>query len=271
MMSDTNKRTALITGATSGIGKAFAERFAKAGLNLVITGRRKEIIQRLADDLYKKQCVRVDVVIAELSSQSDLDRLVQKAEETENLEILVNNAGFATRGKFFENDFKNQEKMIRVHVIATMILTHTIIPKMLEKGKGIIINVSSMGAFAFGPHNTTYCGTKAFINLFTESLHLELLGSGIRVQVLCPGFVKTDFHEKMDFDLAKLQKNRGLIKWMTSEEIVAASIRDLERGRVLCIPGKSNQIIYLASRFLPRSKFYRMLLNNLKKLATNNL
>ncbi len=268
-MSETKTKTALITGATSGIGKAFAYFFAKAGYNLVITGRRENIIQPIAEKLEKKYGVSVEVLIIELSNQLDLDELVQKTKEIKELEVLVNNAGFATRGTFVENDFSQQEAMVRVHILTVMKLTHAALPNMLLRKKGIIINVSSMGAYLIGPHNTVYCGTKTFINAFTESLHLELLNTGIRVQVLCPGFVVTDFHRKMGYNLAKLQKNRGLIQWMTPKEVVIASIRDLARGKVVSIPGKSNQFLYFLSRFLPRQMFYSLLLRNLKKLASS--
>ncbi len=268
-MSETEIKTALITGATSGIGKAFAYLFAKAGYNLVITGRREKIIQPIAEKIAKKYGVSVEVLIIELSNQLDLDELVQNIKEINDLEVLVNNAGFATRGTFVENDFSQQEAMVRVHILTVMKLTHAALPNMLLRKKGIIINVSSMGAYVIMPHNTVYCGTKAFITAFTESLHLELLNTGILVQVLCPGFVVTDFHRKMGFNIAKFQKNRGLIRWMTPKEVVTTSIRDLARGKVVSIPGKSNQLLYFISRFSPRQMYYRLVLRNLKKMASS--
>lgn len=267
-MPEPKTKTALITGATSGIGKVFAYYFAKAGYDLVITGRREKIIHTLAEKISKKYHVSVEVFIIEISNPLELDELVQKVKEIRELEVLVNNAGFAIRGTFVENDFNQHEAMMRVHILAVMKLTHAVIPNMLLRRKGFIINVSSTGAFVIGPHNTVYCGTKAFIKIFTESLHLELLNTEIRVQVLCPGFVITDFHKRMGFNLVKLQKNRGIIRWMTPKEVVASSIRDLAKGKAVSIPGKSNQLLYYISRFLPRPLYYRMLLSNLKKMAS---
>jgi short-subunit dehydrogenase len=211
-MNEIQNKTALITGATSGIGRAFAYRLADLGYNLVITGRRESIIHSIATKISTDYEVSVEVLIVELSNQSDLNRLVEKVKNIDNLDVLVNNAGFATRGSFSENDLQIHKKMIDVHVHALVELTHAVIPNMQHRKQGTIINVSSMGAFLVGPHNTVYCGTKAFIRNFTESLYLELRNTGIRIQLLCPGFVYSDFHSKMGFNLNKLQRNRGLIR-----------------------------------------------------------
>ncbi|MHA1996114.1 MAG: SDR family NAD(P)-dependent oxidoreductase [Candidatus Hodarchaeales archaeon] len=269
-MNKIENKSALITGATSGIGKAFAYRFADLGYDLVITGRRDEIIRSIAKEISTEYGVSVEVLIVELSNPTDLTRVVQKATSLSNLEVLVNNAGFATRGTFAENDVQIHKKMIEVHVQALVELTHAVIPMMQQQKHGTIINVSSMGAFLIGPHNTVYCGTKAFIRNFTESLHLELRNTGIKVQLLCPGFVYSDFHTKMDFNLDTFQKNRGLMRWMTPEQVVSGSLQDLRKGRVISIPGRSNRVTYHLSRFLPRSIFYRMIISNLKKFASES-
>jgi short-subunit dehydrogenase len=269
-MNKAENKTAIITGATSGIGKAFAYRFADLGYDLVITGRREDIISSIAKEISTKYGVSVEVLIVELSNKSDLTKLVQKVKSINKLEVLVNNAGFATRGTFSENNIQIHKKMIDVHVQALVELTHAVIPNMQLRKQGTLINVSSMGAFIVGPHNTVYCGTKAFIRNFTESLHLELRHIGIKVQLLCPGFVYSNFHGKMGFNLNKFQKNRGLIRWMTPEDVVSASLRDLMKGRVISIPGRSNRVTYHFSRFLPRSIFYRMILRNLKQLASES-
>ncbi|MFX1536566.1 MAG: SDR family NAD(P)-dependent oxidoreductase [Promethearchaeota archaeon] len=257
-MSD-KKQIAFITGATSGIGKAFAKKFASEGYDLIITGRRKQLIKSVADKISKKYGVNVEVIIIELSDDDDLDKLVQKVKATKNLDILVNNAGFATEKKFHEEDIKDQEAMVKVHVLAIIKLVHAAIPNMLERGKGTIINVSSIGAFAASPRNATYSGTKAFINAFTESLHLELLKTGIKVQTLCPGLTRTDFHEKMGYDNSKLHKNRGIIRWMSPEEVVAISLRDLKIGRVISVPGFWNNLLKNLARLVPRTIYYKFL------------
>jgi short-subunit dehydrogenase len=256
-MTDNRKEIAIITGATSGIGAAFAKRFAGEGYDLIITGRRKEKIHALADELGKTFNINVDVVIAELSNPDKVDALAQKIRNTSNLCILVNNAGFATRGYFWEEDINGQENMVKVHILATIKLTHAAIPNMVAQGRGTIISLSSLGAFAPVPGNATYSGTKAFLSTFTESLHLELVGTGVKVQALCPGFTRTDFHERMGIDKSNL-KDKGVMKWMSAEEVVEISLEYLEKNKVICIPGFWNKVLSLLPVILPHSLYYKM-------------
>ena len=248
---------ALITGATSGIGEAFARRFASQGYDLIITGRRKEKIKRLAHDLTQSCAVDVEVIIAELSNPGDVDALTQKVRDTENLHILVNNAGFTTKGHFLYEDLEGQQNMVQVHVLAPMKLTYAALPNMTAHGKGTIINVSSLGAFTPLPEAATYSGTKAFLVVFTESLHVELAGTNVKVQALCPGFTRTDFHERIGMDKSK-QKNLGIIRWMPPEKVVDTSLKCLKNNQVICVPGFWNKVLVFAThRLLPRSLYYK--------------
>ncbi|UCE34237.1 MAG: SDR family NAD(P)-dependent oxidoreductase, partial [Deltaproteobacteria bacterium] len=184
-MTGSEKSRALITGATSGIGEAFARRLAPQGYDLIITGRRKEKINRLAHDLTQTCAVDVEAIISELSNPGDVDALAQKVRDTENLDILINNAGFTTKSYFLHEDLEGQLNMVQVHVLTPMKLTYAALPNMIARGKGAIINVSSLGAFTPFPTTATYSGTKAFLALFTESLHMELAGTNVKVQALC--------------------------------------------------------------------------------------
>lgn len=256
-MNSIERKTACITGATSGIGAAFAKRFAKQGYDLIITGRRKEKIESLSNTLSKENEINVEVIIAELSDDKELDLLAEKIKKIENLEILVNNAGFAKQNVFNEEDFSTYEIMLKVHNLALIKLCHAVLPSMVSKGKGLIINVSSLSAFTPFPTNAIYSASKAFVKLFTESIHLELQGMGVKVQALCPGMTRTDFHEKMGFNRNTFYKDKGMMKAMTPEEVVDLSLRYLEKDKVLCVPGGNNKVSRFLLKVLPQAVIYK--------------
>ncbi|MBN1890497.1 MAG: SDR family oxidoreductase [Thermoflexales bacterium] len=251
------KRIALITGASSGIGAAFARRLASQGYDLIITGRRKDKIEALAGELENTYGTAVELVIAELAAPEQVQELVQKIKATPELDVLVNNAGFGVLGDFAEGRIEEQVAMIDVHVLATVRLTHAALPAMLARGKGAVINVSSISAWTPLARNTLYGATKAFLTFFSEALHMELAGSGVRVQALCPGFTRTDFHARLGVEDAQ-RRDQGPIKWMSPEQVVDASLRGLERGTVVCVPGFWNQLIVGLLGFLPRRLYYRL-------------
>ena len=257
-MNSIERKTACITGATSGIGAAFAKRFAKQGYDLIITGRRKEKIESLSNTLSKENNINVEVIIAELSDAKQLDLLTDKIKKMTNLEILVNNAGFAKENFFHEEDFSTHELMLKVHDLALIKLCHAVLPNMVSKGKGIIINVSSLLAFTPSPTNAMYSASKAFVKLFTESIYLELQGTGVKVQALCPGFTRTDFHEKMGFDKNTFYKDKGMMKAMTTEEVVGISLQYLEKDKVLCVPGGNNKLSRFLLKVLPQAVIYKI-------------
>jgi short-subunit dehydrogenase len=183
----------------------------------------------------------------------------------DNLEVLVNNAGFAKIGTFIETDIKIHRNMLMVHSNATMELTHAALPTMIKNKKGSIINLSSIGGFMPFPGNAIYSGTKAFVSFFTESIHLELSGTGVRVQALCPGMTITDFHEKMGLDPKELYKTKGMSKSMSPDEVVKISLSYLEKDRPICVPGLNNRITHLMIRFLPRKILYKLIVSSLRK------
>jgi uncharacterized protein len=249
-MSESREK-ALITGATSGIGKAFAQRLAKHGYDLIITGRRRELLNSLSDELARDCGAKVEMVISELGNDQDVDVLVQKIKNLENLSLLINNAGFGTKEYFHQEDIDGQANMIKVHVMAPVKLMHAVIPNMVKRGKGTIINVSSLRAFAPARSSATYSGTKAFLNIFSESVAAELAGTEVIIQVLCPGFTRTDFHQRIG--IQPPEKSTIFTRWMSAEEVVDYSLKNLGKNDVVCIPGFLNKIMAFIPRVVPAS------------------
>jgi short-subunit dehydrogenase len=236
-------KTALITGATSGIGAAFAKAFASQGYDLVLTGRRKEKITAFANELKEQYKIRVEVVIAELSNNDEIDKLAAKIKNIKNLAVLVNNAGFGKRGYFYKERLDVYEKMLDVHAMAVMKLTHAALPIMIKNKSGSIINVSTIATFMPLRNHAVYGASKAFVSLFSESIALELKGTGVKLQALCPGLTKTDFHTSMGLDGEVEYKKRWWQMPMTPEKVVQKSLKCLRRNKVLCVPGFINKVI----------------------------
>ena len=234
-------RTALITGASSGIGAAFARSLAAQGYNLVLVARREAQLKNLADELHRKFNIRARVFPADLSDPAQVKRLETLIAEAGDLEILINNAGFGVPGKFAEIQAERNVEMIQVHVVATVCLCRAALPGMISRGRGSIINVSSVAAFMATPRNATYSATKAYLNVFSEGLQNELKGTGVRVQALCPGLTHTEFHDRPGYEDYKT-KIPGFL-WMSAEDVVRESLDALKKNRVICVPGFKNRLI----------------------------
>jgi short-subunit dehydrogenase len=229
---------ALITGASSGIGAAFAERLAHDGYDLILVARRRERLAALAQHLQQNQPISVDFIEADLSLPAALRTVEQRLAEVHELTLLVNNAGFGGYMPFISLEPDRAEELIRLQVIAVTRLTRAALPGMIARGLGAIINVSSRLAFSGAlpspplPRRATYAATKAYINTFSQILANELEGTGVRVQALCPGVVQTEFHEQVGVD--PNQFPAALV--MKPEDVVTASLAGLERGEVICVP-----------------------------------
>ena len=240
-MADTSdyRPRALVTGASSGIGRAFAERLARDGHDLILVARDRERLEKLATRLKYEHGANVEVLVVDLSKPADLRRLESRIAAEEALDVLINNAGFGGYMPFVKLDPDKAEELITVQVLAVTRLTRAALPGMIARNKGIIINVSSRFAFSGPvsgdrlPKRATYAGTKAFINTFTQLLASELQGTGVRVQALCPAVVRTEFHLRMGMD-----PNRFPAEIVsTPEDVVQASLAGLELGEVICLPG----------------------------------
>lgn len=219
----------------------FAGTLAEQGYNLVLVARRQDRLEELAKTLGETHGIDAEVLVADLAKTEDVDRVVERIAGIDGLDMLINNAGFGTVGKFAEVDEARQVDMINVHVTSTVRLTHAALKVMLPRKTGNIINVSSLAGFAAFPGNANYCATKAHLVTFSKTLAYELEGTGVRVQALCPGFTHTEFHdtaEFADFDKGKIPA----AAWMSAKDVVEASLKALRRNRVICIPGFGNRV-----------------------------
>ena len=256
------KNATLITGATSGLGLAYAKEYAKRGYNLIITGRRKDKINENARNIEETYNVKVKVVIVDLAQEEGLNTLLNEIREDE-IEVLVNNAGFGLKPLFSEVLKDDIDRIMFLQMNAVVLLTHSILKQMLVRKRGTVINISSDGAFAVMPRNVLYSSTKLFVLNFTEGLHMELIDSNINVQVVCPGFIDSDFHESAGMNVVK--KKKGFMKFMAPEEIVDLAMRDLKKGKVVSVPGFDAKIIQIMAKFLPRKWFYKLIINFTRK------
>jgi short-subunit dehydrogenase len=241
---------ALITGASSGIGAAFARRLAASGHNLVLVGRRKERLEALSAEIRQQKPVVVDVLVADLADEKGVEQVERCIADLGDLDLLVNNAGFGTTGNFAGSDLDRQLDMIQVHVLAPVRLTRAALPGMIARRYGGIINVASLAAFLPAPGNATYSATKNYLVTFSEILALELKGTGVRVQALCPGFTVTEFHERpelKEFERSQIPK----MLWCSAEDVVNESLKGLKRGRVVVVPGLIYRLISLTVRNSP--------------------
>ena len=244
-----NRRRALVTGASSGLGAAFAVALARRGFDIVVVARRRERLEALAEDLRGRYEVAVQVLAADLTSSADLQSIESRVASDAALTILVNNAGFGTTGRFAEMDPDLEEGEIRLNVLALSRLTRAALPGMIARGTGSIINVSSVSALLPGPYHATYGATKAFVNSFTEALHEELRGTGVRVQALCPGFTRTEFQDRAGVTSRSVPS----YAWMCPEYVVESSLAALRRGTLVCVPGPIYQFLTALISILPRS------------------
>jgi uncharacterized protein len=226
-----DRPVALITGASSGIGEIFARKLAARGYDLILVARRQTRMQALAAELPVQSCV----IAADLTTEDGLQSVERAIRDCSRLHLVVNNAGFGTLGRFWETSIDGQDQMHKLHITATMRLTHAALAVLVPRDSGAVINVSSVAAFGQSEGNVSYCATKAWMNAFTQGLDIELrgVGSKAKVQVLCPGFTLTEFHDTLGID----RNNIPNAMWMRADVVVEASLRGLEESEVIVIPG----------------------------------
>jgi hypothetical protein len=253
-MPEFKGKTALVTGASSGIGEVFARKLAEDGCNLIVTARRKELLERLACELSGKHGIDVEVIVADLERDEDVARLEERLAGSNAPDILVNNAGTGLNGVFVEIDIDSQLRLLKLHDVAILRLTHAALPGMTARGNGVVINVASVGGIIPVPYNVTYSATKAFLIMFTETLHEELKGTGVRVQALCPGFTHTGI-----FEAIGLERSIPWILWTNTDTVVNASLKGLRRGKVVVVPGFVNRFNVMVMGITPRPLKYFIL------------
>jgi hypothetical protein len=234
MLSDPFER-ALITGATSGIGAAFARALSASGCQLVLVGRRSEQLGLLAEELRAKGS-KTELLLVDLASPVGIQTVVDRITGGPALDLLVNNAGFGLFGPFTSVPLEAQAEMLRVHVEVPLRLTYAALPTMLERRRGGIINVASISAFVGDGKGVCYAATKAYQVAFSQTLHKGLRGTGVKVQALCPGFTRTEFHSRhamLPMDLTHIPA----FMWLDADRVAAASLNALARDRMLVVPG----------------------------------
>jgi len=233
-MTSERRRLALVTGASAGIGVAYAERLARDGWDVIITGRRKDRLVHLAERLHAEFGSQVEPVAADLSTEAGVAQIDDLCRHRE-LDMLVNNAGTAHYMPFLDLSDEDLRELVAVDALVPTVLTHSAVGGMVERGRGSIINLSSLLAFSDAvslpmfPKRVVYASTRAYLVVFTRLLAEELTGTGVKAVVVCPGIVRTEFHTRQGMDMSQVPR-------LEAEAVVQASLIALDTGEVVCIP-----------------------------------
>ena len=238
--------TALVTGATAGIGHAFCRELAERGHDLVIVARNRSRLENVSDELRSRHHINVEILAADLSKRAALRRVADRlADRDRPIDLLVNNAGFGMSKSFLKGDLADEEAMLDVLCRAVLVLSHAGALSMKDRGRGAIINVSSVASFV--PMGT-YAAAKAWCTAFTEALAQELVGSGVTATALCPGFTHTEMHERANLDMSRLPD----ALWLEADRLVRDCLDDVRAGKVVSIPGVQYKLIAGIAQVAPR-------------------
>ncbi|MET9734687.1 SDR family oxidoreductase [Streptomyces sp. NPDC006458] len=238
--------TALITGSTAGIGGAFARRLAADGQNLVLVARDAGRLAEQATELHDRHGIEAEVLVADLATDAGIDAVAARLADRRNpVDLLVNNAGFGNKGRFLEVSVEDELRMLKVHCEAVLRLTSAATEAMRERGRGGVVNVASVAAFV--PRGT-YGASKAWVVQFTQGVARDLAGSGVRLMALCPGFVRTEFHERAGMGTDNIP---GWM-WLDADKLVATALADLARGKAVSIPDPRYKALMGVVKVVPR-------------------
>jgi short-subunit dehydrogenase len=241
--------TSLITGATAGLGAAFARRLAADGHDLVLVARDEERLAGAAADLNARYGVAAEVLPADLATDDGIAAVEARlSDRARPVDVLVNNAGFGHGRNFLDVPVADEIRMLKVHCEAVLRLTSAAVPPMRERGRGFVINVASVAAFI--PRGT-YGASKAWVVHFTQGVAEELHGSGVRFLALCPGFIRTEFHQRAGMDASRLPS----WAWLDADKVVATALRDLARGRTTSVPDPRYKVAVALARHTPTALF----------------
>jgi short-subunit dehydrogenase len=243
--------TALVTGATSGIGAAFAERLAARGYDLVLVARGVDRLDQQAQSLQHRYGGAVQVLPADLGDREQLQRVETRLDDASRpVAMLVNNAGFGLGHRFTAGKADDEERQLDVLVRAVLRLTHAALPTMVARGRGAVVNVSSVGGFV--PAGS-YNAAKAWVTAFSEGVAGQVRASGVRVMAVCPGFVRTEFHQRGGMDVSRIP---GWL-WLAPDEVVDAALADLAKGRVVSVPTARYKVLTTLARHAPHPMVVR--------------
>ena len=238
--------TALVTGATAGIGFSYAQLLANEGFDLVLVARDLPRLNKVAKELAKAYGIKAETLKADLTKPSQLAKVEKRlASNSKPIEVLINNAGFGIKDSFVDSALVKEQELLDVLVTAPMRLTHSVLPQMLKRDSGVIVNVSSVASFIAGG---TYSAAKSYLTVFSEYLHTELRDTNIKVSALCPGFTRTEFHARGKMKMTGLPN----YMWLTTDQVVKKSWRDVKAGKVICIPGWQYMLLSTIARIAPR-------------------
>jgi len=239
--------TALVTGATAGIGLSFAHQLAERGHDVVLVARDRARLENVSDELQAKYGVGTEILVADLSDRADTGKVAERlADAARPVDLLVNNAGYSLRKRFLDNEVSQEEALFDVLCRAVLVLSHAGARAMRERGHGAIVNVSSLAGFIT---SGTYSAEKSFVTVFTEGLAAELAGSGVTATALCPGFTHTEFHERAGVSMSGVPE----FMWLDARRLVRDCLDDVAKGRVVSVPGAQYKTIVAALRVLPRA------------------
>jgi len=239
------QKVALITGPTSGLGAGYARRYARDGYRLVLVARDLVRLEELAAELQAAHGVEVEVLAADLSVTADRDRVADRL--AAGVQVLVNNAGFGTSGEFWSADPALLQRQLDVNVTAVMHLTRAALPPMIAAGKGSVINIASVAGLLSG-RGSTYSASKAWVVSFSEGLANGLAGTGVGMHAVCPGFVRTEFHQRAGIEMSSIPG----VMWLTVDDVVDESLADVAKGKVISIPGVQYKVLTTTGRVIPR-------------------
>lgn len=236
--------TALITGASAGIGASFAKQLAATGSDLVLVARDIARLEALASELKSNHGVEVEVLQADLSDRVQLDKVCARA-AGDDIDLVVNNAGFAIKQRFVGGTLEAEQNLLDVLVVAVMRITHSALPGMSERDHGGVINVSSIAGWM---SSGTYSSAKAWVTSFSEALATLHRNSNVHVMALCPGFTRTEFHSRANMETETIPN----WMWLDVDAVVAKSLKDFKNGKPICVPGKQYKFLSLIAQYLPR-------------------
>ncbi|MEU6479608.1 SDR family oxidoreductase [Streptomyces sp. NPDC047017] len=238
--------TALITGSTAGIGAAFARRLAADGHDLVLVARDTERLTEQATELHDRHGVEAEVLTADLATDQGIETVAARLADRRNpVDLLVNNAGFGNKGRYLDVPMADELRMLKVHIEAVLRLTSAATAAMRERGRGGVVNVASVAAFV--PRGT-YGASKSWVVQFTQGAARDLAGSGVRLMALCPGFVRTEFHQRAGMGTDNIPS----WMWLDADKLVAAALADLARGRSLSVPDPRYKALMGLVKLAPR-------------------
>jgi short-subunit dehydrogenase len=247
--------TALVTGASAGIGRAFAEGLAQRGHDVVLVARDGARLRELGDDLARRHDVEATSCPADLLTGAGLAAVEARlADAAHPVDVLVNNAGFGTFGRFAELDVDREVEEVELNVVALLRLTRAALGAMETRRSGAILNVASLAAYQPAPNSATYAATKAFVHSFTHAVHDEARGTGVHVMLVCPGYTHTEFHDRAGLGPTGLPE----MAWLSPDHVVTAALRDLDRKRSVSIPGALNQAAAAFSSVAPAAVTRRL-------------